>query len=131
MEAPAPQTVSHFAINADDVDAARRFYERVVGWRFEAWGPPGFFHILTADGSQPGPIGALQQRRDIAPGVRTTGFECTVAVDDIDAVAAAVSANGGEILMPRTTIAGVGHLVFFADPSGNVVGAMQYDPAAE
>jgi len=25
----------------------------------------------------------------------------------------------------------VGDLVFFADPSGNVVGAMRYDPEAE
>ena len=30
-----------------------------------------------------------------------------------------------------TTIAGVGELVWLADPDGNVVGAMRYDPGAE
>jgi uncharacterized protein len=50
-----------------------------------------------------------------------------VAVDDVDTVVAA----GGTVLMEKTTIAGVGDLVFFADPSGNVSGAMRYDPDAD
>jgi uncharacterized protein len=55
-----------------------------------------------------------------------TGFECTVAVDDVGAVAEAVVANGGRLLMERTTIPGVGDLIFFEDPGGNVAGAMQF-----
>ena len=34
--------IAHFDVAADDVERARRFYERVFGWRFEAWGPPDF-----------------------------------------------------------------------------------------
>jgi uncharacterized protein len=123
-------TVSHVAINADDPVATRHFYEQVFSWRFEPWGPPGFFHIKRADGSLPGPIGALQGRRELVPGQRTVGFECTVAVDDVDAVLAATAAAGGTVLMDKTTIAGVGDLAFVQDPSGNVVGAMRYDAAA-
>jgi uncharacterized protein len=52
------------------------------------------------------------------------------AVTDVDATAAAVRAAGGKILMERFTIGGVGHLIFFADPAGNPIGAMQYDPDA-
>jgi hypothetical protein len=33
--------------------------------------------------------------------------------------------------MERFTISGVGHLIFFADPSGNAIGAMEYDDHAE
>jgi hypothetical protein len=33
--------------------------------------------------------------------------------------------------MEKTTITGVGDLLFFADPSGNVCGAMRYDPGVE
>lgn len=124
-----PHTVAHVAVNADDPDASRRFYAATMGWRFEPWGPPDFFHILTPSGERPGPIGALQRRRDLG-GERVNGFECTVAVPDVDAVAIAATATGGRILMERTTIVGVGHLVWLADPSGNVVGAMQYDAAA-
>jgi predicted enzyme related to lactoylglutathione lyase len=123
--------LAHFAINADDVAVARRFYGAVFGWRFEPWGPPEFFHISTADGTPPANAAALQARRDFAPGRPTTGFECTVAVDDVDAVTAAVRANGGEVLMEKTTLSGIGDLVWFADPSGNVVGAMRYDATAD
>jgi uncharacterized protein len=128
-ERPATH-VAHFAINADDLNRARRFYERVFGWKFEAWGPPGFFQITTGDGREPGPLGALQKRRELIAGQPTIGYECTVSVADVDAVAAAVVANGGTILIPRTLIPTVGHLIFFRDSEGNVAGAMQYDSNA-
>jgi uncharacterized protein len=142
--------IAHFAINADDVSATRRFYEQVFGWRFSPWGPPDFYHISAdphartgADaGADPGSgagggagggaiIGALQKRRDLVPGQPTIGYECTIAVADVDEAARLVTANGGQVLMERTTIAGVGDLIFFTDPSGNVVGAMRFDPTAE
>jgi predicted enzyme related to lactoylglutathione lyase len=121
--------ITHFAINADDVPATRSFYENVLGWRFSAWGPPDFYQITMTEG---GPVrGALQRRRELVAGERTIGFECTIGVDDVDAVAKAVVANGGRIVMDKTTIAGVGDLIFFADPSGNVAGAMRYDSTAQ
>lgn len=123
--------VRHFAINADDTGRARRFYQNVFGWRFEPFGPPEFFRITTTDGAAPGPLGALQQRRELRPGRPTLGFECTVAVDDVEAVARAVTDSGGRILMDRTTIAGVGDLIFFEDTEGNVVGAMRYHADAD
>jgi predicted enzyme related to lactoylglutathione lyase len=123
-------TLSHFAINADDVPRARRFYERVFGWRFTPWGPPNFFQITTDGGDLPGVRGALQGRRELVKGERMPGFECTIGVADVDAVAAAVVANGGQVVLPRTTIPTVGHLIFFRDTEGNVAGAMQYDPTA-
>jgi predicted enzyme related to lactoylglutathione lyase len=127
---PHAANVAHFAINADDLERAKRFYSRVFGWRFEPWGPPGFLQIQNAAGRDPGILGAMQQRRELIPGVRTVGFECSVSVKDVDAVAAAVVANGGTILIPRTLIPTVGHLIFFRDSEGNAVGAMQYDANA-
>lgn len=127
---PVPANLSHFAINADDVPASRAFYEAVFGWTFSAWGPPGFFQIATGTDAEPGVRGALQQRRDLVEG-GTHSPECTFAVDDVDATAAAVVAAGGTIVMERFTISGVGHLIFFTDPAGNAVGAMQYDVDAD
>ena len=129
-ERPAAN-IAHFAINADDLSRARRFYERVFGWRFEAWGPPGFLQAFTGTESEPGIRGALQQRRELVAGQRTIGYECSIAVKDVDAVAAAVIANGGTIVIPRTLIPTVGHLIFFRDPEGNVAGAMQFDSSAQ
>jgi hypothetical protein len=42
-EGPMSAKLRHVAINADDVQRARRFYEAVFGWRFEPWGPPNFY----------------------------------------------------------------------------------------
>jgi predicted enzyme related to lactoylglutathione lyase len=118
-------TLAHFAINADDVDRSMQFYKAVFGWSFSAWGPPGFFQIEGA-----GIRGALQGRRSLT-GDRMAGFECTIGVPSIDKVEAAVKASGGKVLLERSVIVGVGTLMFFADPDGNVFGAMQYDARAE
>ncbi|MBI3791785.1 MAG: VOC family protein [Gemmatimonadetes bacterium] len=130
MPAPAPprSPVRHFAINADNCERAQRFYAAVFGWRFSAWGPPDFFMIETGSTAEtPAIFGSLQGRRTLVEGERMTGFECTMAVDDIDATAKAIVAAGGTILMPKTTIPTVGHLVWFRDTEGNVAGAMQPD----
>jgi predicted enzyme related to lactoylglutathione lyase len=122
-----PNHVRHFAINADDLKRARRFYENVFGWTFEPWGPPGFFLIHTGTAHDPGVPGALQQRRELVPGLRTIGYECTVGVDSADAAAKAAEAHGGKVIMAKTIIPTVGELVWLQDPDGNVVGAMKYE----
>ncbi|HEX4456092.1 MAG TPA: VOC family protein [Kofleriaceae bacterium] len=119
-------SIAHFAINADDVDRAKRFYEQAFGWKFAAWGPPRFFMIEGA-----GTLGSLQGRRELIAGATTVGFECTLAVDSIDATEKAVLAAGGQVALARSVIVGVGTLMFFRDTEGNVFGAMQYDSRAE
>ena len=122
--------IHHFSINADDVPRAQQFYAKVFGWKFEPWGPPGFFMIQTGTEKDRGIQGSLQGRRELVKGQRMTGFECTVSVDDVDAVAKAVEANGGKVIMPKVTIPTVGRLIFFQDTEGNVAGAMHYDADA-
>ncbi|WP_375382956.1 VOC family protein [uncultured Sphingomonas sp.] len=36
--------------------------------------------------------------------------------------------HGGQVLMPPYRIEGVGELAYVADPEGNLVGVMQYEP---
>ena len=124
--------LAHFAINADDVARARTFYERAFGWKFSAWGPPGFYQIQTGQ-EQEGPAvrGALQQRRYLVAGQPTIGYECTISVRSIDDTARAVLANGGTVIIPKSIIVGVGALMFFRDTEGNVFGAMEFDSHAE
>ena len=119
-----PNDIAHFAIHADDCQRAKRFYEEVFGWTFEAWGPPEFWLIRT---SPEGIHGSLQKRRESVQGKGMIGYECTIAVRDLDAIAEAIEANGGKIAMPPTVIETVGTLIMFADTEGNVVGAMRYD----
>ena len=118
--------VVHFAIHADDVDRARSFYRAVFGWRFEAWGPPGFFRIFTGPPDDPGIEGALHERHEPLDGKGMRGFECTVNVDDLAPIKAAVVANGGTIVYDEIEIPTVGMLVQFLDTEGNVCSAMKY-----
>jgi hypothetical protein len=117
---PTPNHVAHFAINVDDIERAQRFYTHVFGWKFEAWGPPGFFMISGA-----GMLGSLQKRTRVATG--KGGLEFTIAVASLAATEKAVVAAGGTIAMPRMTIPTVGQLIHFVDPEGNEIGAMQYE----
>ena len=116
--------VTHFAINTDDVDGTQSFYGSVFGWEFRSYGE-GFVQILNEEGTQA--MGAIQNRRQLLPDDPTRGFECTIAVDDVDTIAERITAAGGTILMEKTTIPNVGHLLGFEDPGGNPVLAMQYD----
>lgn len=122
-----PNNLASFAIHADDVDRAVRFYEAVFGWRFEPWGPPGFYLIHTGDADSPGVTGLLHARMEPRSGTGLNGFECTFSVDDVDAILAAVEANGGTVTMPKSPIPTVGTLIRFLDTEGNEVGAMKYE----
>jgi predicted enzyme related to lactoylglutathione lyase len=123
-----PNNVAHFDLHADDLPRARRFYERVFGWRFRPWGPPDFFLIATGTDDEPGIGGALVKRHQAVTGEGVGCFECTIAVDDVGAIQTAIEANGGRIVMSRVTILTVGQLIKFHDTEGNLVGAMQYEP---
>jgi predicted enzyme related to lactoylglutathione lyase len=120
-----PATLRHFAINADDVQRAKRFYEKVLGWNFTPWGPPNFYQVKNAGA---GVQGALHERREFAPGQRVVTFETTFAVDDLKATMAAATANGGKIMMPPYRIDGVGDIAYFEDCEGNTCGLAQYVP---
>jgi len=126
---PVPNHIRHFAVQADQVERARSFYENVFGWRFEPWGPPNFYLIHTGPADDPGLQGALQERQHKLDGAGMRGFECTIGVDDLDAVLALISHFGGTVVSRPFVIDGVGRLAFFHDTEGNRVGAMQYDPA--
>src|SRR5262245_56753409 len=109
--------ISFFAINADNVTRARAFYETVFDWSFEPWGQPGFYLIRTGEGAEVG--GGLQERRELVPGQKMVGFECTIDVDDIDAAIRAIEANGGRSATPKFHIPTVGTVAYFFDTEGN------------
>jgi uncharacterized protein len=119
-----PGRIRHFAINADDVDRARRFYAAVLGWHFEPWGPPDFYQVRNAGD---GLLGALQERRQVG-GRTMPGLEVTVGVQNLAETIDAIKVNGGTLITQPFRIDGVGELVYFEDSEGNVVGAMQYEP---
>jgi predicted enzyme related to lactoylglutathione lyase len=116
--------IDFFAINADDVPRARKFYEKVFGWSFEPWGPPNFYLIDTGK-EKTAMRGGLQERRELARGQKMIGFECTITVANIDQAIRAIEANGGRLAAPKAHIPTVGTVAYFFDTEGNVAGIIQ------
>jgi uncharacterized protein len=122
-----PNNIASFAIHVNDVQRARRFYEAVFDWRFEPWGPPDFYLIHTGDATSPGIQGLMHKRREATASGGPNCFQCTVSVNNVDAVAEAVVAHGGRITMTKSAIPTVGEVIYFDDAEGNIVGAMKYE----
>jgi predicted enzyme related to lactoylglutathione lyase len=120
--------VVHFEIHAGDLDRAERFYTAVFGWEVQRWDGPVDYRLLITGTDTPGIDGALVGRHGEIDGQSVNAFVCTVQVDDIGATEESVAAAGGEQVLDRMEIPGVGHVSYFKDTEGNVFGALQ--PAA-
>jgi len=117
-----PQPV-RLLIYASDPGRARAFYARVFGWALPEHGPQCGWVITTSDDPRLGADG---------PDSRASDERCipTVHVTDLDATTAVACAAGGDVLVPRIPIAGVGWLAYLADTEDNLIGVMQDDPYA-
>src|SRR3954469_11264950 len=104
-----------FAIHVDDTDRAVAFYENVFGWLFEEWGPPGFYLIHTGDEASPGVLGLMHRRAEPGTASGLNGIEAIFAVEDVDAPAVSVEANGGRITHAASVIPTFGSLLRFLD----------------
>jgi uncharacterized protein len=127
--------VTHFEIQADDVDRAKAFYEEALGWTFEDWsGATGavYWGILTGPEDEPGINGGLQQRPVAAPALRqgTNAYVCTVVVGDYDATESRIIAAGGQVAMPKMALVGMAWQGYYIDTEGNTFGIHQPDTEA-
>jgi uncharacterized protein len=111
--------VVHFDIPSDDVDRAIGFYRDVFGWKIEKWGDYEYYLVSTGD-TTPGIDGGLTKRRD--PGQPVVN---TIEVTDLAETEGKITAAGGEVVVPKMEIPGVGWLIYFKDTEGNLFGAMQ------
>ena len=119
--------VVHFEVPSTDLAASKMFYENVFGWKFTSYGggPVEYWLISTGDPSAPGINGGLGgAANDLKATVNT------VDVDDVEEALRKVQANGGQVIMPKEEIPGVGWLAYVREPGGAVIGMMQALPGA-
>ena len=124
----------HFEIHATDPARAIAFYSQVFGWSFHPWdGPMPYWLITTGPDAEAGINGGLLQRQGPLPteGAGVTAFVSTMDVADLDATLAAVTEAGGQVVMPKGPVPGIGWLGYAKDPEGTVFGMMQSDPEAQ
>jgi uncharacterized protein len=123
--------VTHFEIVATDIARAKDFYTNVFDWKFEKWDSAEieYWMVLTVPQGTPGAInGGLRKEMGTDVKERTTsinGFVCTVEVSSIDDILAKVTANGGEILMPKMEVPKIGTMASCYDSEGNMFSVLQ------
>jgi predicted enzyme related to lactoylglutathione lyase len=117
--------IGHFMIPADNVDRAKHFYHKLLGWKIDRT-------KNTMD-----PSVKEMQYQDIITGAAQDGMLNTgglykrhmnepiltfVLVDDIDKVLSKVEDLGGRITLPKAHVKGVGTTAMILDSEGNVIG---------
>jgi predicted enzyme related to lactoylglutathione lyase len=123
--------VVHFEIHAGDPARAVAFYQAVFDWQIWKWnGPVDYWLITTGPDSEPGINGALVQRQGALDGQAVIAYVCTVEVASLDAALEKIVANGGEIVVPKHLIQGIGWHAYCKDTEGNILGISQMDREA-
>ncbi|TBW49115.1 VOC family protein [Marinobacter halodurans] len=122
-------TIAYFEIQADEPEAAVRFYQAVFGWSFTRQEnfPIPYWRIDT-----PGIRGGLLQRPAPTPAPEhgTNAFVCSIEVANFDDVAASIASQGGQVALDKFAVPGVCWQGYFIDPAGNTLGVFQADPEA-
>jgi predicted enzyme related to lactoylglutathione lyase len=101
-----------------DSKAAERFYQHVVGWNMVDAGMTPPYTLLMAGEAMVG--GVMTLPADAAAAGTPPCWTGYVGVDDVDAMAARVTAAGGSVCRLPEDIPGVGRFAVVADPHGAV-----------
>ncbi|HEY4526235.1 hypothetical protein A2765_06430 [Candidatus Kaiserbacteria bacterium RIFCSPHIGHO2_01_FULL_56_24] len=139
--------VVHFEIHASDVEASKKFYSEVFGWKMQQMGGEYGNYVLVVTGPGPdemvkggvkmedmGINGGMMARNAPKPGAEGVGpnaFVCIVGVDNIDTYFDKAKNAGGIVAMDKTPIPHVGTVAYFKDPDGNLFGMIQPEMPAE
>lgn len=120
------QRVVHFEISAKDPEKAVEFYKSVFNWQIEKWdGPQEYWLVRTGDPETPGIDGGIFRPQEGFPATVNT-----IEVDDVEAFAQKVKSNGGEVVVEKMTIPGVGYQMYCKDVEGTIFGLNQNDTSA-
>ena len=122
--------VVHFEMPYDNRERMAAFYQSAFGWQTQMLGEEMGHYVLahtaeTVNGmvSTPGTInGGFYERKPDWPAQHPS---VVIAVDDIRAAMAQVTAAGGTVLGEPMEIPGVGQYVSFMDTEGNRASMLQ------
>ena len=116
-----PGTLCWTELATPDVPAAKSFYLDVLGWQTDDQ-PMGEFTYTVVrpagGGEGSGQGGIMPLSPEMAAAGAITQWVPYFEVADCDAVAAAVTANGGTVIVPASDVPGVGRFAVVLDPDG-------------
>jgi predicted enzyme related to lactoylglutathione lyase len=123
---------TYFDLTVRNLDEARRFFEHVLGWRFEKFPMPyDYYRIEAGNPDEPGIDGGIGETKDAPLSAGMPMTVVTVPVDDLDRCLALVQESEGRVVESKTAIPGVGWYATCAEPGGLLFGMIQGDPDAQ
>jgi predicted enzyme related to lactoylglutathione lyase len=127
-----------YELMTSDPDAAATFYGSVVGWKIGANEMPqagmDYRMIERVDGGGAGcgyNGGVLALDDEMIGQGASPGWFGYIYVPDVDAKAAEIVAEGGQVHVPATTMEGVGRFAMVTDPQGAAFYLMTPQPPAD
>lgn len=127
--------IIHFEIHADDPARAIKFYTEVFGWEIKKWEGGGmdmdYWMIMTGPEKEPGIDGGLAKRMEPLTGTGVRAYMCTIGVSSVDEYAKKIERAGGQIVMAKHPVMGVGWMIQARDTEGNYFSLMQEDKSAK
>ncbi|PKL84857.1 MAG: glyoxalase [Ignavibacteriae bacterium HGW-Ignavibacteriae-1] len=112
--------VVHFEIPCDRPAKTMKFFEEVFSWNFQQFGEDEYWFAVSGDSSTPGINGAVMAKKDPKQPMVNS-----IVVESIDETAEKIVSSGGQIVLPKMEVPGVGWLCYFTDPDGNIHGIWQ------
>jgi uncharacterized protein len=110
-----------FELGTSDQDAAKEFYTKLFGWRFnDEQMPPEMGGVYTTWLNGDKEVGALYQLGPQHQGIPPHWMPY-VAVDSADETAAKVAELGGEAIFPPFDVMDFGRMAAFKDPTGATI----------
>ena len=103
---------------------AMAFYNQVFGWTFQLIGQTTFLSVTDQEEASPFQVVHLEDEGDGDP---TIG---SIEVKDVDSIVEKIQSEGGEIVIPKTAVPGIGWLAYFRGPDQHIFSLMQPDKAA-
>jgi len=111
--------IDYVELAVDDLEPAKSFYTKALGWAFNDYGPD---YAGIQDPTKPGQeFGGLNP---VTPASRGDGVLALVRTDDVEGALASVQDAGGRIQVELHEYPG-GRRFTFADPWGNILGVYQ------
>jgi len=105
-------------LGTTDLEAAKKFYTELLGWKLKDSGSAGMiYNEIVVNGREMG--GMYQMGAEF--GNTPSHWTPYVSVDDVDAKAKQVAELGGKICVPPTDIPNVGRFCIINDPTGATI----------
>ncbi len=117
--------IVHFELAVDDPERAAAFYREVFDWQVQKWDGPVDYWLVSTGKDTPGIDGGFTRRNEGMPDVVNT-----VDVTSVDEAIAKITACGGNVMVPKMAVPGVGYMAYCRDTEGNPFGIMESDPNA-